>query len=162
MQYTGFRKTTRGGDSILDRGDRASRTPNVIYDERGSAAQFVIRRELDDLGPGNQLCLFTGRLCGKIHRGGQDVGNIHGFGEHPAGNHTTARNHDHCGEFTAELRDEMIDQSIHLLPSDHFAAGFFGCLWLHADSYSLVLKRFWFRNYPNTAANGAGAVTRIG
>ena len=59
MQHTGLRKTTRSRNTILDGGDGPPRTPNIIHNQRGSATQLIICRELDELWPGNQLRLFA-------------------------------------------------------------------------------------------------------
>ena len=80
VQHTGFRKSARRRDTILDSRDRAPGSPNVIDDESGPAAQLVICRKLDELRPGDQLRFFLHILCGKIDGGGQDVRDIHCFG----------------------------------------------------------------------------------
>jgi hypothetical protein len=72
-----------------------------------------------------------GRLGGEVHGRGQDVGNIHGFGEHSPGNDAATSDNHHGRELTAELRDEVIDETIYLLPGDHFTTGLARFFWLH-------------------------------
>ena len=103
MQYAGFRKVarrrTRFLTAVIVRPEpHTSSTMSV-----GLAAQLIIRRKLDELRPGDQLGFLAGRLRGKIHGGGKDMGNIHGFGEHPARDDAPACDHNHRGEFSVGI-----------------------------------------------------------
>jgi hypothetical protein len=62
------------------------------------------------------------------------MGDIHGFGKHPAWNDASARDHHHGGELTLELWNKMIDEAVDLIPGDQFAARLVWMLWLHAFS----------------------------
>ncbi len=129
MQDARFGKSARGRDAILYRCDRASRTPHIIHDQRRAAAQFIFRRKLNELGPSHQPGFAAFRLRGKIHCGGEDVRDVHRIRQQAAGDDAAARDHHHRRIFASELRDEMIDEAIHLIPCHYFTSS----LWLHTE-----------------------------
>ena len=122
VQDAGVWKTASGGNAILDCRDRATRTPDVIHNQGGAAAQFVVGGELDERGPRHQLGFR--RLGWKVHRGGKDVCDVHGIRQQSTRDNTAARDHDHGRKLAAELGQEVIYQTIHLLPGYHFTTLF--------------------------------------
>lgn len=115
MQDARFGEAARGRDAILDRGDGATRSPDVVYDEGGATAHFFVGGELDELGPRHDG-FFFGELRGEVYRRGEDVRDVHRFGEHPRRDDAAARDDDHRGEFAFELRDEMVNETIYFIP----------------------------------------------
>lgn len=115
MQDARFGKAARRRDTVLDRRDGATRSPNVVHDESWATTHFFVGGELDELGPRHDG-FFFGELRGEVHGGSEDVGNVHRFGEHPRRDDAAARDDDHRGEFAFELRDEMVNETIHFIP----------------------------------------------
>lgn len=115
MEDARFGEAARGRDAILDRGDGATRSPNVVNNEGWATAHFFVGGELDELGPRHDG-FFFGELRGEVYRGGEDVRDVHRFGEHAARDDAAARDDDHRGEFAFELRDEVINEAIHFIP----------------------------------------------
>ena len=54
VQYTGIRRPRRAGNPVFNGCDGAARTPYIIHDQDPPAAQQLVVRELDELGPGQQ------------------------------------------------------------------------------------------------------------
>ena len=50
MQDAGFGETARGRDAIFYSGDRPATAPHIIHNESWAAAQFILRRELNEFG----------------------------------------------------------------------------------------------------------------
>ena len=115
MQDARFGEAARGRDTILDRRDGATRSPNVVHDESCAPAHLFVGGELDELGP-RQDGFFFGSLRGEIYRRGEDVRDVHRFGEHSARDDAAARDDDHRGEFAFELRDEVVNEAVHFIP----------------------------------------------
>ncbi len=115
MQDAGFGEAARGRDAILDRRDGATRSPDVVDDEGWATAHFFVGGELDELGPRHDG-FFFGELRGEVYRRSEDVRDVHRFGEHARRDDAAARNDHHRGEFAFELRDEMVNETIHFIP----------------------------------------------
>ena len=115
MQDARFGEAARGRDAILDRRDGATRSPDVVYDESWATAHFFVGGELDELGPRHDG-FFSRELRGEVHCRGEDVRDVHRFGEHARRDDAAARDDDHRGEFAFELRDEVVNEAVHFIP----------------------------------------------
>ena len=127
------------------------RTAILVRPLPHTSSTISVRRLTTSDGSGN--CRNLGQrhqasgafhLGREIDRRRQDVLNVERFGEHPAGDDSAARDHDHAGHRAdaANLRQQNVDQFIDICPRENFMPLFSGLsmmLYLHRVQEMLII-----------------------